>query len=65
MTPSMKQGIYDVYILLGNDSGLATIKAASCECAAGYVLYVRVLSLSLSLSVCVCVCVCACVCIPL
>ena len=37
MTPSMKQGIYTVYILLGSESGLATIKAASCECAAGYV----------------------------
>ena len=36
MTPSMKQGVYTVYILLGSESGLATIKAASCECAAEY-----------------------------
>ena len=36
MTPSMKQGQYNVYLLLSNDGGLAsTIQVATCECAAG------------------------------
>ena len=33
----MKSGIYMVYILLGNEGGVATICLATCECAAGYV----------------------------
>ena len=51
MTPSMKQGVYTVYILLGSESGLATVKAASCECAAGYVCLQ-----------CICVCNTLCMC---
>ena len=35
MTPSMKQGSYQVYILLRRDGDLASVAAASCECAAG------------------------------
>ena len=36
MSPSMKQGMYTVYLLLSNESGLAAaVIAASCECAAG------------------------------
>ena len=36
MSPSMKQGMYTVYVLLSNESGLAAaVIAASCECAAG------------------------------
>jgi len=35
MTPSMKSGIYHVYILLEREGHLATIKKATCECAAG------------------------------
>ena len=38
MTPSMKQGLYKVYILLGSvSSEYASILAATCECAAGLV----------------------------
>lgn len=35
MTPSMKTGVYHVYLLLGNQDQLATIDKATCECAAG------------------------------
>ena len=35
MTPSMKAGIYHVYLLLGKEGQLATIDKATCECAAG------------------------------
>ena len=35
MTPSMKQGVYNVYMLLGCEGEMATICAATCECAAG------------------------------
>ena len=35
MTPSMKSGIYHVYMLLGKKRDLATIEKATCECAAG------------------------------
>ena len=35
MTPSMKQGSYQVYILLHKERDLATVVAATCECAAG------------------------------
>ena len=35
MTPSMKAGIYHVYLLLGKEGQLATIEKATCECAAG------------------------------
>ena len=34
MTPSMKPGVYHVYVLLGKDD-VTTIKKATCECAAG------------------------------
>ena len=37
MTHSMKQGLYHVYILLGREGDVATIRAATCECAAGCV----------------------------
>ena len=32
MTPSMKDGLYRVYILLGKQEGFATIVKATCEC---------------------------------
>ena len=35
ITPSMKQGLYRVYILLGREGEYATICAATCDCAAG------------------------------
>lgn len=35
VTPSMKQGLYHVYILLGHEGDMATICSATCECAAG------------------------------
>lgn len=35
MTPSMKVGLYHVYLLLGKNGKLAVIKKATCECAAG------------------------------
>ena len=36
MTPSMKTGLYQVYILLGKEGDFGNIKKATCECAAGY-----------------------------
>ena len=38
MTPSMKQGLYKVYILFRNQGGLGSIEMATFECAAGYVV---------------------------
>ena len=35
MKPSMKAGCYHVWILLQWEDDLATIKSATCECAAG------------------------------
>ncbi len=35
MTPSMKAGLYHVYILLGCNGEFASIDVATCECAAG------------------------------
>ena len=35
MTPSMNQGLYLVYILLGHEGDMATIRTATCKCAAG------------------------------
>ena len=35
MTPSMKPGSYQVYILLRKERDLASVVAATCECAAG------------------------------
>ena len=35
MTPSMKVGLYHVYMLLGKEGELAVIKKATCECASG------------------------------
>ena len=35
MTPSMRAGIYNVYMLLGKEDDIATIEKATCECAAG------------------------------
>ena len=37
MKPSMKAGVYCVYILLGREGSLAKICSATCKCAAGYV----------------------------
>ena len=37
MKPSMKEGLYHVYLLLGKEQELATICAATCDCTAGYV----------------------------
>ena len=39
MKPSMRAGVYSVYILLGREGSLAKICSATCECAAGYVMY--------------------------
>ena len=36
MKPSMNAGTYQVYVLLGRTGDLATMAAATCECAAGY-----------------------------
>ena len=35
MKPSMKQGSYHVWILLQREDDLATVRSATCECAAG------------------------------
>lgn len=35
MAPSMKQGLYRVYILLAREGEMAAICTATCECAAG------------------------------
>ena len=36
MKPSMKQGVYHVYILLElTEENMASIRVATCECAAG------------------------------
>ena len=37
MKPSMKTGIYHVYILLRRNGDIGCVCAATCECAAGYV----------------------------
>ena len=34
-SPSMKGGIYKVYMLLGKEGDVATICSAKCDCAAG------------------------------
>lgn len=36
MTPSMKPGVYHVYILLAHDGDYVSIPVATCECAAGW-----------------------------
>ena len=43
MKPSMKQGNYHTYLLLGSNGGLANVEKASCECAAGYDLIVEMI----------------------
>ena len=35
MMPSMKPGVYTVYLLLGKEGEMATVQKATCECAAG------------------------------
>lgn len=35
MKPSMKHGNYHVWILLQREDDLATVRSATCECAAG------------------------------
>ena len=37
MIPSMKDGLYHVYVLLAVEGEVCSIKKANCECAAGYV----------------------------
>ena len=44
MTPSMRAGVYKVYILLGREGEFATICSATCECSAGYAIETRFLS---------------------
>ena len=36
MIPSMKDGIYHIYVLLAVEGEVCNIKKATCECAAGY-----------------------------
>lgn len=35
MMPSMKTGVYHVSLLLKDQGGMASVEAATCECAAG------------------------------
>lgn len=35
MKPSMKTGIYTVYMLLSKNGGVTSVVSATCECAAG------------------------------
>ena len=37
MTPSMKPGNYQVYLLINHESDLGSVVIATCQCAAGYV----------------------------
>ena len=47
MKPSMKRVSYQVWITLQHDDlGYATVKCATCQCAAGYVLYFHINKLS-------------------
>ena len=47
MKPSMKPGSYQVWIMLQRDDlGYATVKHATCQCAAGYVLYFHINKIS-------------------
>ena len=47
MKPSMKPGSYQVWIMLQRDDlGYATVKCATCQCAAGYVLYFHINKIS-------------------
>ncbi len=39
--PSMKQGVYHVYLLLQRDGEHGRVLTATCECAAGYVFCMR------------------------
>ena len=39
MTPSMKQGNYHLWLLLGRNGDFTTVLSATCECVAGYVTY--------------------------
>ena len=38
MKPSMKAGIYRVYILLRQEGDIGYVSVATCECAAGLVI---------------------------
>ena len=47
MKPSMKPDSYQVWIMLQRDDlGYATVKCATCQCAAGYVLYFHISKIS-------------------
>ena len=47
MKPSMKPCSYQVWIMLQHDDlGYATVKCATCQCAAGYVLYFHINKIS-------------------
>ena len=39
VTPSMKQGNYRLWLLLGKNGDLATVLSGSYECVAGYMFY--------------------------
>ena len=44
MKPSMKQGSYDVYLLLERTKeDMASIRTGTCQCSAGYVYYLYLL----------------------
>ena len=42
MTPSMRAGVYKVYLLLGQDGKLATICSATCDAVQGMFLKLNV-----------------------
>lgn len=56
MTPSMKSGLYRVYLLLGKEGCLATIIKATCECAAGYVMVYIALRILVFMYMCIVIC---------
>ena len=67
MKPSMKAGLYHVYLLLGREGELATICSATCECSAGYissVFYMFCVCVDVHACVCARACLCVCTCVP-
>ena len=44
MNPSMKPGVYHVYILLRRDGEVGNVCTATCECAAGYVYVTHIVT---------------------
>ena len=39
MTPTMKDGLYHVYVILAMEGEVCNIKKTTCECATGYVCF--------------------------